>query len=280
MTTLIAIEPNIIVLKGTTARISVTIQDANGTPVDPLELKLDVLDLGGTVALTDTWPAPATRLVHPGTGQFYLDFGNQLPNTETDSQTTWVFDWRTTLAFGGQQTHAIQNVKIITVREAHFLPDLRLLIDKSRKTVTPNQKCYLGYTDSMLIAFLEGGLQNINAYQPSLTFTIEDYPLEYRQVLIDAALITGVMSQQLYSIDTDIPNYSDQGTSFVITHQQQLAGFLNQITARLDRLIPMMKLQLIQPGSLHIQMGPSFRLQTLMSAAPSGSIFRNVFFRG
>lgn len=146
--------------------------------------------------------------------------------------------------------------------------------------ICPDGAACTRQSDSQLIAFLQGGLQNINAYQPSLTLSLENFPIEFKQILIDASLITGVMSQQLYAIDTDIPNYNDQGTSFVITHQQQLAGFLNQITARLDRLIPMMKLQLIQPGTLHIQMGPSFRLQTLMSAAPQGSIFRNVFFKG
>jgi hypothetical protein len=180
----------------------------------------------------------------------------------------------------GSQTHQLQNVNVISVREAQYLPDLRLMIDKSRKATTPNSNCYLGYSDSQLVSYLEGGLQNINAYQPSLTFTMENFPLEYRQILIDSALITGVMSQQLYAIDTDIPNYNDQGTAFVITHQAQLASYLNQVTQRLDRLIPMMKLQLIQPGSLHVQMGPSFRLQMLMDAAPQGSIFRGVFFKG
>lgn len=276
----LVLEPNVIALQNTIERITITIQDAAGVATDPFELKLSIFDLGGTEKVTDTWPAPMARLVRVSAGKFYIDIGNQLSNTETNCPYRWLFDWRIQMAIGGNYTHSLQNVNVISVKTAHFLPDLRLMIDKSRKATTPDANCYLGYSDSMLVSFLDGGLQNINAYQPSLTFTLENFPLEYKQILIDAALITGVMSQQLYAIDTDIPNYNDQGTSFVITHQSQLASFLNQVTQRLDRLIPMMKLQLIQPGSLHVQMGPSFRLQTLMSAAPSGSIFRGVFFKG
>jgi hypothetical protein len=275
---LIVLEPNIIALQGTTERISITITDSAGTPTQPVELKLSIFDLGGTEKVSDIWPAPAIRLVNVSPGKFYVDIGNQLINTETDAPYRWVFDWRIQMVAGGGYTHSIQNVNIISVRTAHFLPDLRLLIDKSRKLTSANEGCYLGYSDSMLVSFLEGGLQTINAYQPSLTMTLENYPLEYKQILIDSALITGVMSQQLYAIDTDINNYSDQGTAFVITHQAQLAGFLNQVTARLDRLIPQMKLQLISPGAVHTQMGPSFRLQTLISASPQGSLFRGIYF--
>jgi hypothetical protein len=279
------LQPNVLVIQNTAERIVISIEDDDGVAVDPVELRVAMMDLGGSEKITDTWPISpllTPRLLHTGVGQFYIEIGNQTPNSETDSPYKWVFDWRAQLTSGGGYIHSIQNVNIISVRTASFLPDLRLLIDKSKKrTTTPNggKPCYLGYSDSMLVSFLEGGLQTINAYQPSLVIPLDYYPLEFRQILIDAALITGVISQQLYAIDTDIPNYNDNGVSFVVTHQPQLAAFLNQISTRLDKLIPMMKLQLIQPGCLHIQAGPSFRLQTLMSAAPSGALFRNIFFR-
>lgn len=198
---------------------------------------------------------------------------------ETDVEGEWIFNWQVRLDTSGEVTSVIQKVDVISTKIASLIPDLRLLIDKSRKVIQPVNDCYLGYTDSMLASFLRGGLENINAYQPSLTFTFADFPLTYRQILIDSALITGVMSQQLYAIDTDIPAYSDQGTSFVIVHQPQLASFLNQITGRLDRLIPQMKLQLLRSGHLHVQNGPNTRLNTLVESAPSGSLFRNLWFR-
>lgn len=234
-------------------------------------ISVNIVNGTGTITLS---PGTPTTVIHS------LGASIKGPSRETDGLEDILFDWRVQVSASSQIVYSIQKMSIVSHRAMSFIPELRLLIDKSRKVTAPDSDCYLGYTDSQLVSFLYGGLQNINAYQPSLNFTMENYPLAYKQILIDASLITGVMSQQLYAIDTDIPNYSDQGTSFVITHQQQLAGFLNQITARLDRLIPMMKLQLIQPGSLHVQMGPSFRLQTLMSAAPQGSIFRGIFFKG
>lgn len=276
---IVILDQNVMVLQNTVARASITVQSSAGVDTDPTELKLDIFDLGGTVKVTDTWPAPATRIVRTAVGKFYIDFGNQLVNTETDAPYEWVADWRIQMTVGGSYTHSIQKIKVISIKTASLLPEFRVLIDKSRKYTAPSSECFLGYTDQQLLSYLEGGLTTINAYQPSLTFTFENFPLDYKQVLLDAGLITGAISQQLYAIDTDIPNYNDQGTSFVIAHQPQLASFLNQITNRLDKLIPMMKLQLLAPGSLHMQTGPNFRLTQLVQAAPGGSIFRGIFFK-
>lgn len=201
------------------------------------------------------------------------------PNKETTSLGLFLFNWQIEMTQGGVITDSIAQIKVISPKATAFLPDFRQIIDKSRKFIAPKSECFLGYTDSQLLGYLEGGLGTINAYQPSLTFTFENYPLEYKQILLDAGLISGVTSQQLYAIDTDIPNYNDQGTSFVIVHQPQLASFLNQITQRLDRIIPMMKLQLLSPGSLHVKAGADYRLQQLVQASPSGSLFRNIYFK-
>lgn len=200
-------------------------------------------------------------------------------NKETRSLGTFLFDWQYEMSVGGAITDAVAQVKVISPKTTMFLPDFRQVIDKSRKFVAPQSDCFLGYTDTQLLGYLEGGLTTINAYQPSLIFTFENFPLEYKQVLLDAGLITGVMSQQLYAIDTDIPSYSDSGVTFSFSHQPALASFLSQLTARLDRLIPSMKLQLINTGFVHTQIGPDYRLNTLVSSAPSGSLFRNVYFK-
>lgn len=275
---LIIVEPSVIILMNTIGRISITIQNTAEADTDPSELQLDVLDLGGTVRVSDTWPAPSARIVRTAVGKFYINFGDLLPNEETNYPYEWVFNWRVTMVPGGPQTQSIQKVKVISAKMASLIPDLRILIDKSRKLVAPSSECFLGYTEANLVTYLQAGLEEINAYQPSLTFRIENFPFEYRQILVDAGLVVGVISQQLFAIDTDIPSYNDNGTAFVITHQAQLAAFLNQMTQRLDRLIPQMKLQLLQPGAVHIKMGPSFRLNTLISAAPGGALFRNLFF--
>lgn len=278
---LVILDQSLLALSNTSMRASITVQNSAGVDTDPFELHLDIMNLGGGIVLEDVWSLTdvPVRLTHVTTGRFYIDLGVS-PYTETNVVGELMLDWRVTMTDGGSQTHSLQKLKVISAKTASFLPEFRLMIDKSRKMVNQAQEIYLGYSDAQLVSYLEGGLTTINAYQPTINFSMEDFPLQHRQMLIDAGLITGVTSQQLYAIDTDIPNYSDQGTSFVISHQPQLAAFLNSVTQRLDKMIPMMKLQFVQSGTLHMQAGPNFRLQQLIDAAPSGSLFRNVYFKG
>ncbi len=176
------------------------------------------------------------------------------------------------------------SVKVISHRIMSLIPKLRLQIDKAVKLVDAADRenpCFLGYTDGQLVNYLESGISIINAYQPSVQFDVTTFPYGgFEFILIETAMMAGVMSQQLFAVDTDIPSWSDQGNAFVIQHQPQLAAYLNWLSARLDKMIPMFKLNFVTSGSMHIEAGANFRLTTLMNAAPSGSLFRNVLFKG
>jgi len=185
---------------------------------------------------------------------------------------------------GTEEETVCINVRVITHKMCSLIGKLRLQIDKAVKLVTPSgdpeESCYLGYSNGQLITFLEGGLQVINAYQPSGCFGFENYPYScFEFTLLESALMVGVMSQQVFAIDTDIPSWNDQGNAFVIQHQPQLVAYLNWLSTRLDKMIPQLKLNFVSSGSLHIEAGPNFRLAALVTAAPSGALFRNVFFR-
>lgn len=256
-----------------------------------------VLRVDGDTRLTLTAPASTTvtgaatrptRIVNPASGTYYIEWGD--PNapansgttgqSETNHTGTLLFVWEVE-DIAGDLTVVAQQARIVTGRTLSLLPGFRKLIDKSVKAVDDAQDCFLGYTDAQLIQYLEEGLTIINAYQPYPTFcTLDQYPLEYLYVLQESALLAGVMSQQLFAIDTDIPNYSDQGNSFVIQHAPQLAAVFTTISQRLDKMIPLMKMHFVRTGSLHIQAGPNFRLAQLLQSAPNGAIFRNLFFRG
>ena len=187
-------------------------------------------------------------------------------------------------ADGSEELLICQNVKIISHRMCSLLQKFRLQIDKALKLVgnsNPDDPCFLGYTEGQLMTYLEGGLQAINAYQPSGIFSFDNYPYDaFGWTLLESSLLVGVMSQQLFAVDTDIPNWSDQGNTFVIQHQPQLAQYLNWLSQRLDKMIPQMKLNFVSSGSLHIEAGPNFRLAQLIEAAPHGALFRNTFFKG
>lgn len=177
-----------------------------------------------------------------------------------------------------------QNVKVINHQMCSILQKFRLQIDKASKLVSnsdPDDPCFLGYTEGQLMTYLEGGIQAINAYQPSGCFNFDNFPYDkFCWTLLESSLLVGVMSQQLFAVDTDIPNWSDQGNTFVIQHQPQLAQYLNWLSQRLDKMIPQMKLNFVSTGSLHIEAGPNFRLAQLIDAAPGGALFRNTFFKG
>lgn len=272
-----------VALVNTTEPIDIQVTDGNGIPQDAVVLKLAIMDLGGNVMWIDDISLPGTLLVKPPTtvGYYYYPFGSIVPNTQTNSAQDYIFQWTVATATA-QISTIIQNVKVVPAMIMYQLPYLRLMIDKSRKMVDPANDVFLGYTDANLIQFFESGLQIINGYQPEtvMGFTFTTFPWQdYRHIALESALVAGTMSQQLFAVDTDLPNYSDQGTTFTISHQPQLAAFMNQISARLDKSIPAMKMQFVGTGSIHINAGPSYKLGQLLSAAPSGSTFRNVFFR-
>jgi hypothetical protein len=241
-----------------------------------------VLTAAHTAGATGAQATKPTRIVREGVGRYYIEWGDVAApggDTETAMPGLFGFLWQAS-APGQEQQSVVQNLCVATVNTLAFLPPFRDLIDKCRKAVD-DESCFLGYTDTQLLQYLDQGLSIINAYEPYPVFnSLDQFPRQFLYVLLESSLIAGVMSQQLFAIDTDIPQYSDQGNTFVIQHAPQLANVLNQVTARLDKLIPRMKYKFVQTGSLHIQAGTNFRIAQLISSAPNGALFRNIFFRG
>lgn len=232
-----------------------------------------------------------TRIVNPGVGSYYMLWGDaaapiNLPDqTEVNTPDEFLFVWQAVGTSGTEEASEEQTVKVITPRTAKLLHPFRTLVDKSSKLVDNSDvdnPCFLGYTKGQLLDYLEQGLHLINSYEPYPVFcNLDAFPSStFGHVLFKSGLVAGVLSQQLFAIDTDVPNYSDQGNTFVIQHGPQLAAFLNQITAQLDKQIPLMKLKFVNSGALHFEAGTNFRLAQLVNAAPSGALFRNLFFAG
>jgi len=174
------------------------------------------------------------------------------------------------------------SVKVIPHKLCALLNKFRLMIDKTHKMVNnnPNDPCFLGYSNGQLWQYLAGGLQIINSYQPYVSFSFGTFPYgTYDFILLETSLMAGLLSQQLYAVDTDIPQWSDSGNAFVLSHGPQIAQYINFMSQRLDRLIPQFKLHFVNSGSIHVQMGPNYRIQQLIDASPNGSLFRNMFVK-
>lgn len=244
-----------------------------------LVLTLATPHMSGTTGAQATKP---TRIVRDDTGRFYIEWGDTnapLGAADTSKPGLFTFLWQAQ-APGQEGDSIVQNVCVATTHTLSILPPFRDLIDKCRKAVD-EESCFLGYTDMQLLQYLDQGLSIINSYEPYPVWgSLDQFPREFLYVLLESSLIAGVMSQQLFAIDTDIPNFSDQGNTFVIQHAPQLAVVLQQISTRMDKLIPLMKLKFVNSGSVRITAGPNFRLTQLLQAAPHGAVFRNLFFRG
>lgn len=294
MTVAVDAKPTTLALLNSTECVPIVVTDANGTLVDATTLKLSIQDIAGNVIYADDFFSPptppgVTRIVHTSTGKYHFPLGDPTlfpltpggpPNMETARIGRLLFFWTVKGPADDCPTSAVQTVKVVSGRMLMLANELRQLIDKANMVVSdnPEDPCFLGYTDAQLMQYLDGGLNEWNMYEPYPTFnTLDDFPLQYEQGLLEAALLVGVMSQELYAIATDIPNYSSQGAAFVIQHQPQLAQYFNKLAQRLDKIIPIAKLKLVRSGSIHTEIGPNFRLQTLITAAPPGALFRNFF---
>jgi hypothetical protein len=247
---------------------------------------------GNQIQIQGHRPGPGGRLVLPTPGTsptVATTLGLTVPTIlygtqrigESDCTNCLLFEWTATDAtHPSELTQVLQTVYVLPGGLWRMLPQLRLEIDKAVKLVSKPDGMFLGYTDAMLFQYLLGGLQSINAYQPSIFFTPDNFPYQqFGSTLVEAALLWGVTSQTLFAVDSDVPSYSDQGQSFVINHQAPLAAYLNNLAARLDRNIPLFKLHFVNTGTVLTEMGPSFRLNMLLDAAPSGALFRNVYFK-
>lgn len=275
-------QPVELVIQNYDQRMNVTLYDANNDPVIATALRLQVLDTGNRVVYEDSFLplVPPTRIVNPATGQYYIDWGDpaapqNIPNqTETNRPRDLFFVWRAIGPAGTEPAVVLQVVKVIDPRAMSFLPGFRLQIDKAVKIIDELQNIFLGYTDAQLLQYLEGGLNLINVYQPNTSILLEDFPRTHVQLLIDVATLVALQSQTLFAVDTDMPSYSDQGNSFALNHAGPLQGFMSSLQSRVDRLVPLFKLSFATMGSIHMEAGPSFRLVSLMQAAPPGVLFR------
>lgn len=283
-------KPSEIVLQNTDQRIDILVVDTNGLAVDATALSLYVTDLGGTVQLdTEFLPVLSSpqRIIKPAgtTGQYYVLWGdpaaavNVPDQTETALCRDLLFRWSVQVGAGNETIYVIQNVRIISAYVMSLLSPFRLLIDKTAKEVSdnPQDPCYLGYTDWMLIDFLLGGLSYINAYQPYPVWcSLEEFPGIHRQVLFESALRVGLLSQELFAIDTDVESWNDQGNSFVINHAAKIANIGARLDARLDRIVPDMKRQYVDIGTVRTQVNGSYRLMATIAGAVPGTTFRGI----
>lgn len=274
-------------------RVNVELRDASGVLVDIVaeaapdgsakgEFDLQVTDVGGNPIYEESFypdPPVEPRITRRGTGLYDVTWGL---NDETANPGTFLFNWHSRQDETSEDVYRTQVMEVISPRVLSLLPRLRLMLDKVVKPNYPERYCFLGYTDGMLILFLELGLALINQYEPYPTFTtLDSFPIEtFSDVLVKAAIYQGVTSQLLFAIDTDVPQFSDQGHSFVLQHATPFAAYLSHLKQELDKIVPLFKLKFVNSGTLGAEVRLDMAFAALLSTAPNGSIFRNLWAGG
>lgn len=200
-------------------------------------------------------------------------------SNRTQSTGDFLFHWQVVCGPNMGSQSIIQVVKIASPRALSILPYFRTELDKALKQVG-NDRARTGYTDSQLMGYLTLAVTEINAYQPITNMTIDNFPSDsFKMILIWTALLVALISQGLFAVDTDI-NYSDRGASFQIDHTSKIQSFITTIINRLEQRMQSFKLQYAPVGLVKIEAGASARLAEILSAGPSGTLFRGLFSGG
>ena len=212
-------------------------------------------------------------------GEFYIETRPEDPPTLDKSDTAdaglQTLLWKSRRLADSEEDQAFQYLLIYPLIVAKLFPRLKNQIDKAQKDTGTT----VGYSQANLALYLQGALEQINGYQPLTMLTFNNFPFQFfGQLLIDSATLVALFSQGLFAIDTDM-SYSDQGFSFVIDHWNKISGFISMMSSRLETRLHAFKLAYADFGSLHVQQGPNFRLTQLLTAAPEGALFRNIFNR-
>lgn len=276
--------------------VQIIVQQDDGTPTDILEestadltpkgyLDLEVTDLSNLSLFSASYYPhdipKSTRLVKSGgTGRYEIRWG--VEDDETETAGNYLFNWTARVNDTADEMQRTQVLVVVSPKVLSLLPYLRLLLDKTIKPNVPEEYCFIGYTDSQLLMFLIQGLTYINGRPPYPTWArLDDFPIGlYSDVLIKAALYTGLISQTIFAIDTDVPNYSDQGHSFVLAHFQPLNTVKENLKQELDKYIPEVKHKFLRVGRVSIELRLGYSFYQMLVAAPPGSTFRNWWTTG
>lgn len=245
------------------------------------ELELSVTNSASTEVFSESYYPninPSTRRIERvSTGIYKIQFG--VNTGETDTSGPLLFNWHVRQNETSNDVYRTQLVEVVSPRVLSLLPRFRLILDKSLKVVCQEEYMNLGYTDSNLIMYLNMGLSYLNTRQPTITWgSLDSFPIEHGiDVLIKASLLSALMSQTLLSVDTDVPSYSDQGHSFVLTHFTPLKSVRDGLVAELEKQAREFKLMYVRSGRLGAELRFGMGFYQMLNAAPPGALFRNQF---
>jgi len=241
--------------------------DRNATPeqlitTDPEAGKIELVDDGGTAIETLLFPEAGSGAVQRlGLGTYKYGFDSALLQSPTYLA---FYRFRTGNAREIRKQHLI---RVAPIKYFKYIPILRLMVDKSRKSLTSTNitsrgGVTYGYSDAMMSVYLDLGAGVINMVPPYTGFGVGNFPDQHLWVLIQAATLVALESQGIYAVDTDYV-YSLGGNALTIDHLSKIAQVSGlPLFADFKDWLIRFKQQFRSQGSVLVQMQYSFSIST------------------
>ena len=261
-------EATSITLKGIPKRMYIFFTK-NGQPFNPYAVNIYVEDRKGRTAYTGSYGTGEVK--RETDGSYYVDLDAGFFGFAPQR---YVFKWTYQKNVAAETVFAVSYLFVITTNIYSWFPRLRIQLDKSMKV---QDRSFIGFLDSQLLYFLQGGLDNINMFPPMTSMFLEQWPQAFGQLLIDAATVVGLYSQKLFSVDTDVQTFSDQGFSYTVDHFSRLNTVLTELLTNVNATLTRFKWEYSGGPSVIVQSVPYFPMGILLSTAAPGSLFRNLF---
>lgn len=266
-------EGYLVTMKGIGKRVKIFFEDEETkVSFDPVEIHVDIVDENGVILESGDFDSVNNlgAIKRERKGVYYYDF-----NLVSIAPKLYQFRWTYRNELNGELFFTTSYITVVTQKVWSLFPRLRNQIDKSRKRKGLEG---VGYLEGNLLLYLQGGLDEINTFPPVTNFILDNYPHEkYGQLLIDSATIVAMYSQGLFAIDTDAPSYSDQGFSFTQDHHSKIDRVITALASKIKDQLKSFKLEFSQIGSVQVQVMPYFPISVVLSTAPHGGLFRNLF---
>jgi hypothetical protein len=235
--------------------VSISVRDADGLPMDPVRIEVDLTSLSGTSA----WTAPevfgsSSRLTRTGIGDYHFALNADEVNGIGDRIAVWRID----PGAGLEPVISAPTVRVIGLRFYTLVQRLREFIDKAQKAACGD--CLLGYSPWLLSQFLIQGLSYFNVSAPSsVRFgSVDSFPLDSDGLLVEIAMAEGLTAQSIFAIDTTLP-FNAQGSSFSIDRHPQIEGIVNRIRTGLPDRIKSMKMRFLGMPTIHMETTSAWR---------------------
>jgi hypothetical protein len=263
-------DSTVLTLKGIAKRLKIFFTQG-GNPYNPPVISV-AMELDGKDVFTGSLATGEIKSTCDGI--FFVD----LPASYfSHAPRYYTVKWLYSSSSDSESVLAVSHLFVINTYVYNWLPRFRLQVDKSRKLVDSN---FIGYTDAQLFYYLQGGLDEINMFPPTTMFLLDNWPSTYGQLLIDSGTVVAMISQKLYSVDTDVMTYSDQGFNYTLDHFARLNTVMAEVLANIKDNLSKLKWDFNQLGSVNVQVVPFYPLGVLLKTAPRGGLFRNLFASG